>query len=634
MKFHLPEISSPEDVKKLSLQELSSLAGELRARIISVLSETGGHLASNLGSVELTLAMHYVFSSPTDKFLFDTSHQTYTHKIVTGRNDSLPTIRQFHGLSGFADPSESNHDHFYAGHAGTALSLALGLVKSRDLTDQNHWVVPVLGDAALTCGLTLEAMNNINKDMRKLVVVINDNAMSISKNVGAITNILSRFLNNPTANRLYHDIEELLRKIPNYGESLSRSGHKFRESIKNLVSTAPFFEQYGFNYIGPIDGHDVEQLVETLSSIKDTDGPTVVHILTTKGHGMLTAVENPTSYHGVKPFDPSTGKMHPQPVKAKTFPKIFGEEILSMSREDDSIVTITPAMPAGSCIQPLMDEFPSRCIDVGIAEGHAVTYAGGIAKNRSLKVCVSIYATFSQRALDNIYHDVCLQKLPVLFAFDRGGIAGGDGATHNGIYDIGFLKGMPNLVIAQPRNGLVLRELLQSAFHWKAPAVIRYPNLPTEDGDVVTKRHPGTGEILKQGTDLALCALGHMTSIALELAEKLESIGISATVVDPVFVKPLDEGLFHSVLSTHSYIVTLEEHAVSSGFGSIVNDFIIKHGYKNVQVHNAGISDVFVEHGKHTLLLEELGLTADALLATVKEKFHLGILDDASCPLS
>lgn len=632
MKFLLPTISSPDDLKNLSLEELRSLSGEIRARIIEVLSETGGHLASNLGSVELTVALHHVFSSPTDKFLFDTSHQTYTHKIITGRNEQLPTIRQFHGLSGFADPTESAHDHFYAGHAGTALSLALGLVKSRDLLNEDHWVIPVLGDAALTCGLTLEGMNNVQKDSKKFIVIINDNAMSISKNVGAITNILSRFVNNTTANRLYKDVEELLSKIPGYGAILSRSGHKVRESLKNLVSTAPYFEQYGFNYVGPIDGHDIEQLVDTLSSVKETDGPTVIHVLTTKGQGMLNAIENPTSYHGVKPFDPSTGKMHTTPSTKPTFPKIFGSHIHEMARKDPSIVTITPAMPAGSCIQPFMDEFPSRCLDVGIAEGHSVTFAGGIAKNPNLKVCVSIYATFSQRALDNIYHDVCLQKLPVVFAFDRGGIAGGDGATHNGIYDIGFLRGMPNMVIAQPRNGRVLRELLDASFSWNAPAVIRYPNLPTDDGETQKKRMPAEGEILRSGEKIAIIALGHMNTIALSLAEKLEHYGENPTVIDPVFIQPLDEELFHTIFKTHSHIITLEEHAVTTGLGSIINDFILQSGYSPECVYNAGIGDIFVEHGKHSLLLEELGLTAEGLLDTVAKKF--GLNHDTRCTVS
>jgi len=632
MKFYLPDITSPEDIKDFSIEELASLSGEIRARIIEVLSNTGGHLASNLGSIELTVAMHHVFSSPKDKFLFDTSHQTYTHKILTGRDKDLPSIRQFHGLSGFADPTESEHDHFYAGHAGTALSLALGLAKARDLSNDDFWVVPVLGDAALTCGLTLEAMNNVKRDSKKLCVVINDNAMSISKNVGAITNILSRFINNPTANRLYKDVEELLSKVPGYGEMLSRSGHKLRESIKNLVSTAPYFEQYGFNYIGPIDGHDIEQLVDTFSSLKDTDGPTVIHVLTTKGQGMLNAIENPTSYHGVKPFDPATGKMYPQPSSKMTYPKVFGSQMLEMAQKDRSLVTITPAMPSGSCLQAYMDEFPDRCLDVGIAEGHSVTFAGGVAKNRDLKVCVSIYATFSQRALDNMYHDVCLQNLPVVFAFDRGGIAGGDGATHNGIYDIGFLRGMPNMVIAQPRNGQVLRELLASCFEWNAPTVIRYPNLPTDDAPAQKMRTPSSAEVLRSGEKIAIIALGHMAETALKLAEKLEEYGENPTVIDPVFIQPLDEELFHSIFKSHTHIITLEEHAVASGMGSILNDFILQSGYSPEHVFNAGIGDVFVEHGKHSLLLEELGLTADALLDTVTEKF--GLTHATHCPIS
>lgn len=620
----LPSISSPDDVKSLSTPQLVQLASEIRQRIIHILSINGGHLASNLGAVELTLALHKVFSSPADKFIWDVSHQTYTHKLLTGRNDQFHTIRKHKGLCGFSHPKESPHDHFLAGHAGTALSLALGVAKNRDLTRRQEHVIPIIGDATLTCGMSLEALNNISKDLKRFIVILNDNNMSISKNVGAITHILSRLLSSPTSNKIYHELDSIVSKIPSYGSTLARHGQKITGSLKNLISPAAFFEQYGLSYVGPIDGHDVKRLVDVFEALKDAEWPVVVHVLTNKGQGMEQAIKNPVSYHGAKPFDIGTGKFLPTKSTKPTFPKVFGTHLLEMAEKDPSLVTITPAMSAGSMLDELMKKFPERCLDVGIAEGHSVTFAGGLAYGKKMKVVACVYSTFLQRAFDNVFHDVCLQELPVVFGIDRAGLAGPDGSTHNGIYDISFLNAMPNMVIAQPRNGHVLKELLESSFSWGRPAAIRYPNIPTEEPDLpLTRRELGTGEVLAEGKDVLLIGLGHMANTALQLRELLAPHGINATVLDPVFVKPLDTELLCDLLATHQRIVTIEEHSVVSGMGSIINNFLMTNGYSNVQVVNYGIPESFIEQGSHAELLDELGLSAEKIYHSLTRRFNL-----------
>lgn len=620
----LSAIHSPQDIKELSLSELTELAAEIRQRIIEVLSVNGGHLASNLGVVELTLALHKVFNSPEDKFIWDVSHQTYVHKLLTGRNHSFNQIRQFKGLCGFCHPKESSHDHFHAGHAGTALSLALGVAKNRDLTKRQEYIIPIIGDATLTCGLALEALNNISRDLKRFIVILNDNAMSISKNVGAITHILSRLLSNPTTNKLYQELDTIVSKIPSYGPILSHQGHKITESLKNLVSPAAYFEQYGLSYIGPIDGHDVKKLIDVLEGVKDSSWPVIIHVLTRKGEGMDEAIKNPISYHGAKPFSLDTGKFLPTPTTKPTFPKIFGAHILKMAEKDPSVVAITPAMSAGSCLDDFMKKFPDRCLDVGIAESHAVTYSGGIAYGGKMKVVTSIYATFLQRAFDNVFHDICLQELPVIFAIDRAGISGPDGSTHHGIYDISFLNAMPNMVISQPRDGQVLKELMESAFSWKRPTAIRYPNLATEDAvEPLKERELGKGEILVEGKDILIIALGHMNTVALKTRALLAQQGWKATVLDPVFVKPLDADLLCRLLLTHQKIVTIEEHSVIAGMGSIINNFLMRQGFSNVQVLNLGIPETFIDHGSNQDLLNEIGLTPEKITKQIITHFGL-----------
>jgi 1-deoxy-D-xylulose-5-phosphate synthase len=608
-------------IKTLKIKELPLLAEQIRERIIDVMSVNGGHLASSLGAVELTIAMHYVFDSPQDKFVFDVGHQTYPHKILTGRSKEFSTVRQFGGLSGFSHPGESEHDPFFTGHAGTSLSLALGLAKARDLQKRDEHIVSVMGDASLTCGLIYEALNNTPRDLKNFIVILNDNEMSISHNVGCITATLGKMINNPRANRFYHEMGEILAKIPACGERLAERGGKIKRALKNLLSDAGFFEHFHYAYVGPVNGHNVVDLIAVLEAIKEEPRPVILHIKTIKGHGMPKAVANPISYHGVRPFDKVTGLMH-QSTQEATFPQIFGKTMLEMA-EDPSLVVITPAMPAGSCLTQMMQKHPDRCIDVGIAEGHSLTFAGGIAKDTSLKVMVAIYSTFLQRALDNLYHDIVIQNLPVVLAIDRGGIAGGDGVTHNGIYDIGFLSQMPGMVIAQPRNGSILKALLKDAFNWKRPAAIRYPNLPTKEEDATV--FFGKAQILIQGEGICIVALGHMEKIAREL---IAMTGINATLIDPVFIKPLDRALFLKELKRHHTLITIEEHAIEGGLGSILNRFVLEEKLENLEVINYGIKEEFVHHGSHGKLLELHGLSATKIAKDLARQEVIHLLEE------
>lgn len=609
-KTQLSSINSPKDLKNLTYPELIELSHDIRQRIIQVMSVNGGHLASNLGSLEISLALHYAFNSPHDKFIFDVSHQSYTHKLLTGRNNQFNTIRKFKGLSGFTHPKESEHDHFFAGHAGTALSLGLGLLKQQKLTNDDNYIIPIIGDATLTCGTALEAMNNIQRDMKRLIVILNDNQMSISKNVGAITHILSRFVNHPTTHKVINEIDHLVSKLPSVGESLSYQGRKFSESLRNIVSPASFFEHYGLSYIGPIDGHDLGKIIDTLEAVKNSDHPVIIHFHTKKGNGMECAVQNPTTYHGAKPFEPSTGKFLPASPQL-TFPKIFGKKMVELAEKDSKVVAVTPAMSAGSCLDKFRDNYPERFFDVGMAESHSMTFSGALAKTRQLKVVLAIYSTFLQRALDNLYHDVCLQEIPLVLGVDRGGLAGGDGATHNGIYDISFMNAMPNMIIAQPRNGQLLEELLESAFDYEQPTAVRYPNIPTTLADLPkTYRPKGKGEILSQGENICIIGLGHKALTALEVKDLLLEQGINATVVDPIFVKPLDEDLFHELMTNHTHFISIEEHSACSGLGSILSTFFTQKTQRSPHHLILGIGEEYIEHGSHTQLTDLVSLSA------------------------
>lgn len=623
MNKFLSQISGPQDLKQLDLDDLPILAQEIRNRIIEVMSVNGGHLASNLGVVELTLALHTVFSSPIDRFIFDVSHQCYPHKLLTGRqHEGFSRIRKNKGLSGFCHPEESPHDLFFAGHAATALSLALGIAKTRDLNQENYHVLPIIGDATLTCGLALEALNNIDRNLKQMIVILNDNEMSISKNVGSITGILSRLINNPTTSKWAFELEKMIAKIPKCGHSLAQQGHKISHSVKNLVSPAPFFEQYGLAYIGPTDGHDLKKLIALFHAVKNLKMPVILHIVTKKGYGLEKAEADPITFHGVKPFNPQTCEFYPAITPAPTFPKIFGKWLKSKGEKDKKLIVITPATAVGSQLEPFMEAFPDRSFDVGIAESHAAVFAGGLAKGADLNIVLSIYSTFLQRALDHLYHDIVLQKSSLLLAIDRAGLAPQDGATHHGIFDISFLRTLPEIVIAQPRDGNVFVELLEEAFSYKKPIALRYPNQTTifSDTQVRKKRALGKGEVLAEGKELLIIALGTLCSLALELRENLKKEGIVATVMDPIFVVPIDTELLSELLFTHNKILTLEEHSLHGGLGDEINHYLLNHGY-NVEVNNVGVPRKILHHDSHENLLDQCGLSIEKLSLQVLHHF-------------
>lgn len=620
----LNSILSPKDLKNFSLLNLIDLSREIRQKIIFTLSKRGGHLASNLGTVELTIALHYVFNSPEDKIIFDVGHQAYTHKLLTGRNNELfDNIRSDQGLSGFTNPLESPHDLFYSGHAGNALSLALGITKQDFCFQRNYHVIPVIGDAALSCGLTLEALNNLSKNLKKFIIILNDNEMSISKNVGKISQILNKLLNSPTSTKLSDKFEQMIKKIPVCGETLIKSSQNVSLSIKNLFCDAPFFEQFGLSYIGPINGHDIKKLITIFSAIKDSPSSIIVHIKTIKGKGVIKAQKEPGLYHGVSSFsNPITCEL---PVASKeTFPKIFGEYICELAKTKHNLAVVTPAMCLGSSLTNFSKLYPNRFFDVGIAEGHAVTFSAGLAKLKNVKVICSIYSTFLLRAVDNVFHDVCLQNIPVIFCIDRAGLAFSDGQSHHGIYDLGFLRSFPNMIICQPRNGQILKELIAESFNWNSPCAIRYPNIPTYNNNSTLQKRPlGKAEILVHGNDLLIIALGHMVDVALIVKDLLKQIGIFATVVDPIFVKPLDANLLSHLLCFHSKIVTLEEHSIKTGLGAEFNEFIITHNFTHANIMNIGIPDTYVQHGKKTSILNNLNLTPEKIFKKLIVHFSL-----------
>jgi 1-deoxy-D-xylulose-5-phosphate synthase len=583
----LTNLNSLDDLKKLSLHELNTLSSEIRNEIITVMSKNGGHLASNLGSVDLILALHKVFNSPKDKLIFDTSHQSYTHKIITGRKNEFSKIRQYKGPSGFLSPDESPHDHFYAGHAGTALSLALGVAKKRDLLNLDHHVIPIISDAPFACGLTFEALNHIEDNLKNFILILNDNQMAISDGVG---NIHGKIFNNQ-----------------------SSSG-----------SAKTFFEQFNFNYIGLVDGHNIEELVETLLKAKNSSKPTIIHIKTVKGYGMNKAEMDPISYHGVKPFDKASGEFLKPSSNKSSFPKIFGKYLVELAEADPSIVAVTPAMSAGSCLDTFKNRFPTRFFDVGIAEGHAVTFSGGLAHGGNLKVVCSIYSTFFQRAFDNLFQDVVLQKLPVIFAIDRAGLSPSDGVTHHGIFDISFLNAMPNMIITQPRDGDLLKDLLKSSLEWNKTVAIRYPNMATEETDRERiYREMGRGEILHLGSEVAIFALGHMASVALEVKDLLLKEGIEPTIIDPIFLKPFDTELLFALSVTHNHFVTIEEHSIQGGLGSIINTITKQLPTQNIEIQNFALPDQFIEHGSYDELIDEIQLNAESIASQILEKISV-----------
>ena len=614
--MRLCDLTGPEQLKGLSIQELLTLGEEIRTVITETVAQTGGHLAPNLGVVELTLALHTVFDSPHDKILWDVSHQSYVHKLLTGRSARFGTLRQTGGIAGFTDPDESIHDHFHWGHASTSISAAVGMAKARDLAGQNFDVIAVIGDGALTGGLAYEALDHAGHDKTRMIVVLNDNSMSIAPNVGGISNYLARIRTGPSYQRVKHDVAEALKQIPLVGPTAFEFVDRLKEGVKHLLVSNMFFEDLGLTYIGPVPGHNLPALQAALKQARSYKGPTVVHVVTTKGKGVAYAEELPDKFHGGGPFDVKTGRTQPG---ALTYSEVFGNAVSKLAHQDPRIVAITAAMPSGVGLTRYADEFPTRYFDVGIAEQHGVTFASGLAK-QGMRPIFAVYSTFLQRAYDQVIHDVALQDLPVLLALDRGGIVE-DGATHQGLYDVAYLRTIPRMVVAAPKDENELQHLVCTGISHDGPMAIRYPRgkavgVPMDD-DLHTLPI-GKGELLREGTDVALVGLGTMVQCCLAAADVLEQEGISAAVVNPRYVKPLDEDLLVRVGEQTGAVVTVEEAYLAGGFGSAVLELYAEHGVV-ARVKRVGIPDEFVAHGAPRHYQELYGLTTDGVATAARE---------------
>jgi 1-deoxy-D-xylulose-5-phosphate synthase len=619
----LESIREPGDVKRLAKDHLQPLADEVRQRLIEVVSQTGGHIGAGLGVVELTVALCYVFDSPRDKIVWDVGHQGYPWKILTGRNDRLPTLRQEGGLSGFLRRDESPHDQFGAGHAGTALSAALGMAAARDLAGQDHKVVAVVGDGAMTCGLPYEAMNNAGHSDRDLIVVLNDNGMSIAPNVGAINKYLGSIIASPVTvrwrERLKHAIEKASHLVG--GPRLIEFAKTVEESVKNLWSPGMLFEEMGFRYFGPIDGHDIPHLVATLDLVGQLKGPRLVHVLTQKGKGFPLPEPDLEKYHARAPYDPVTGVLRPVAPGAPQWTKVFGEAITQLAGEFPDLVAITAAMPSGTGTNTFQKKWPERFFDVGIAEGHAVTFAAGLA-TQGVRPIVAIYSTFLQRAYDSIIHDVAIQRLPVTFCLDRAGMVGEDGQTHMGLYDIPYMLAVPHMTVTAPRDGAELIGLLRCAMaHGEGPFSLRYPR-DTAPGEAplaaeVAPVPYGTWEMLRRGRECALLAVGVMCRPALEAAELLTADGFDVTVVNCRFLKPMDRALLEALTRDHKLLVTIEDGTVVNGFGATLAG-LMQTTSPDVRVVPLGVPDRTYEHAPRARQLAEVGLTGAGIAARLR----------------
>ena len=608
----IDKINSPADLKKLTQPELKQLASEIRQELVAIVSTNGGHLASNLGVVELTIALHRVFDSPRDKIIWDVGHQSYTHKLLTGRRKRFASLRQYRGLSGYTCRSESQHDPFGAGHASTSVSAALGMAIARDLAGDNYQVVAVIGDGAITGGMALEALNQVGHLGSRLILILNDNGMSISPTVGALAKLLSKVRFDHRYYQAKEKGRRLLTALP-LGDRLWQASQQVTSGVKGLVMPTTLWEELGFTYMGPVDGHNIRDLEIALTQARDYHiKPTFVHVVTTKGKGYLPAEGDAVYFHGV----PAKGKDN---KSIPTYSEVFARTVLRLTRQNPRLVTVTPAMPEGNYLSIVADEFPRRVFDVGICEQHAVTFAAGLATQGYLPI-VAIYSTFLQRAFDQIIHDVCLQDLPVVFAIDRSGIVGDDGKTHQGAFDISYLTLIPNLIVSAPKDENELQHLLYTAVKSAHPMAIRYPRSPGLGVKLDTKLHSipiGKGEVLRHGEDVAILAIGATVAPCLEAARELASNGIEATVVNARFAKPLDSELIIDLASHIKRIVTVEENALSGGFGSSVIDLLHQSGVSDIQVKSIGIPDEFIEQGAQALLRSKYGLDAKKIARQV-----------------
>ncbi len=664
MKF-LKAIERPADIKPLTISQLGLLSQEIREEILQTISRLGGHLASSLGAVELCLALHYVFDAPDDQLIWDMGYQAFAHKLITGRRDRFRTLKQLGGLSGFSNKEESPYDLFSTGHGGTALSTALGLAMARDRggtihaaegvsrtagsateqVDGSRHVVAIIGDASLGEGMALEALNHIGHIKPNLLVILNDNRMSISQPVGGLSRYLNRIITNPTYNRLRVDLTQLIKRLP-HGSALVRLGRKVEESVKGFLVPGLVFEELGFRYVGPIDGHDLRELITTLKNVKRMEGPILLHVSTIKGKGYRPAEQDPEQFHKIEPFDLATGQLKAEGSRLKaqprrrsevgglpppstlhpptTYTEAFSDELIRLAETNRRLIAITAAMPEGTGVSEFAKRFPQRCIDVGMAEQHALGLAAGLARGGSRPI-VAVYSTFLQRAYDQIMHEMCLQALPVTLAIDRASLVGEDGPTHHGVFDIAYLRVLPNLLVASPKDPEELRAMLRWALEQDRPVAIRYARGGIICGEPLgrsTQIITGKSETLRPGKDLALVALGSMVYPALEVAQQLARAGIDAMVVNARFVKPIDEVMIRQVATQVRRIVTLEEAQISGGFGSAVSEAIDALGLPEVPLLRLGLPDAFVEHGKRSELLQRCQLDPESLTKRISQWHH------------
>lgn len=616
----LEKISGPEDVKNLTPKQLEQLAEEIRTFLIETTSRTGGHLASNLGVVELTIAMFEVFDLPKDKIIWDVGHQSYTHKILSGRKDSFEGLRQFGGMSGFPKRKESPYDAFDTGHSSTSISAGLGMAQGRDLLGEDYSVVSVIGDGALTGGMAYEALNNAGHLKGNFIIVLNDNNMSISENVGGMSKYLSNIRADEGYNLLKKNVAGKLSKIPMFGDNLVDALLRTKNSIKQFLVPGMWFENMGITYLGPVDGHDIKGLVRIFREAKKIDHAVLIHVLTKKGKGYRPAEKNPAAFHGVEPFDIQTGK----PLKEKKYPgytDVFSREICKIAEQNPKVVAVTAAMPDGTGLKRFAKQFPERFYDVGIAEAHAVTSAAGMAA-AGLKPVVAVYSSFLQRAYDQIVHDVCIQNLPVVFCVDRAGLVGSDGETHQGIFDLTYLSSIPNMTVMAPKNLWELQAMLAFAVEYDGPIAVRYPRGEAYRGlkDQLAPVAYGTAELLYRESRIALLAIGSMVSTAEHIREKLKEKGLPCTLVNGRFVKPVDTRIVDELVKDHSYLVTLEENVLRGGYGEQITEYIQKH-YPDVRVLQIALPDAYVEHGNVSLLRNELGIDSDSILKRLYQEF-------------
>lgn len=629
MEKLLDQIQTSHDIKELDQEELGKLCHELREEIISTVSKTGGHLASNLGVVELTAALHYVFDFPRDKIVWDVGHQSYVHKLLTGRRDRFQTLRQYQGISGFPKRDESPYDAFDSGHSGNSISSALGMAEARRLKGEEGKVIAVIGDGSMTAGLAFEGLNQTGHIDQDLIVILNDNEMSISPNVGALSSYLNRLMTGEFVSRFRRDMVGFLETLPRIGKSVVRFAKQAEESLKGLIMPGLLFEELGLKYIGPIDGHRLDYMIETFQNIKKLGGPILIHVITKKGKGYPPAEMNPSRFHGVPPFVIETGEFKNSQKNPPTYTEVFGETLCQLAKENKRLIAITAAMQSGTGLEEFAIQFPHRFYDIGIAEQHAVTFAAGLALE-GMRPVVAIYSTFLQRAYDQVLQDVCLQKLPVVFALDRGGIVGEDGPTHHGVFDFSYLRHIPNLIVMVPKDENEFQHMIKTAMECPGPVAFRYPRGKGVGGgrDVSLQSIDiGKGEVLREGRDILIIAIGTTVYPSLRAAQRLAEVGIQAAVINSRFLKPLDANLLCDWAKKTGKVLTVEENVLQGGFGSAVLELFQERGLLSTQVKRLGIPDIFIEHGPQALLREKYGIDENGIFKEAREMFEEGWSD-------